>query len=91
MRLTPLDIRKQPFRKIFKGFDPDAVNSFLEMVASEYEMLIRQNDEFATQIKLLEQKMEGYTKIEHVLNETLITAQKATDEAAGERAKGVRS
>jgi len=81
MRLTALDIRKQPFRKVWRGFDPDAVNSFLEMVASEYEALIRQNSEFASQIKVLEQKMENYVKIERVLNETLITAQKATDEA----------
>jgi cell division initiation protein len=81
MRITPLDIRKQPFRRTWHGFDPDAVNSFLEMVASEYEAIIRQNGEFATQIKNLEQHLENYTKIERVLNETLLTAQKATDEA----------
>lgn len=81
MRITPLDIRKQPFRRTWHGFDPDAVNSFLEMVASEYEAIIRQNSEFATQIKNLEQQIGNYTKIERVLNETLLTAQKATDEA----------
>ncbi len=81
MRITPLDIRKQPFPRAFRGFDPDAVNSFLEMVAGEYEVIIRQNSEFATQIKNLEQKLETYTKIERVLNETLLSAQKATDEA----------
>jgi len=81
MRITPLDIRKQPFRHVLRGFDPDAVNSFLEMVASEYESIIRQNDEFATQVKSLEARLESYVKIERVLNETLLTAQKATDEA----------
>ncbi|MFP4015000.1 MAG: DivIVA domain-containing protein [Chitinispirillaceae bacterium] len=81
MRITPLDIRKQPFPRAFRGFDPDAVNSFLEMVAGEYEVIIHQNSEFATQIKSLEQKLEAYTKIERVLNETLLSAQKATDEA----------
>ena len=81
MRISPLDIRKQPFPRAIRGFDPDAVNSFLEMVAGEYETIIRQNNEFATQIKTLEQKLEGYVKVERVLNETLLTAQKATDEA----------
>jgi cell division initiation protein len=76
-----LDIRKQPFRRTWKGFDSDAVNSFLEMVASEYEAIIRQNDDYATQIKNLELRLESYTKIERILNETLLTAQKATDEA----------
>jgi len=81
MRITPLDIRKQPFRKVWNGFDVEAVNSFLEMVASEYESIIRQNSEYATHIKNLEERLEGYTKIERVLNETLLTAQRATDEA----------
>lgn len=81
MRITPLDIRKQPFRRTLRGFDSDAVNSFLEMVASEYETIIKQNNEFATQIKSLEQRLDSYIKIERILNETLLTAQKATDEA----------
>jgi cell division initiation protein len=81
MRITPLDIRKQPFRRTFRGFDPDAVNSFLEMVAGEFEGIVRQNGELATKAKNLEEKLEGYTKIERTLNETLLTAQRLTDEA----------
>ncbi|MDD5674457.1 MAG: DivIVA domain-containing protein [Chitinivibrionales bacterium] len=81
MRITPLDIRKQPFRKKMVGFDPDEVNSFLEMVAAEFENVIKQNDELATQVKQREQKLETYVKIEKTLNDTLLTAQKATDDA----------
>jgi cell division initiation protein len=81
MRITPLDIRKQPFRRIFRGFDPDAVNSFLEMVAAEFEGIVRQNGEFATRVKSLEERLEGYVKIERTLNETLLTAQRITDES----------
>jgi cell division initiation protein len=81
MRITPLDIRKQPFRKTFQGFDPDQVNSFLEMVAGEFETIIRQNDELATKLTVSEQELEHYKKIEKNLSETLLTAQRATDEA----------
>jgi len=81
MRITPLDIRKQPFRRALRGFDSDAVNSFLEMVANEFEELIHQNSGYATRIKLLEEKCEGYSKIERTLNETLLTAQKLSDDA----------
>lgn len=82
MRITPLDIRKQPFRKsMMGGFDKDAVNSFLEMVANEYEQVLRKSDEAAMTIKTLEERLAGYEKIERVLNETLLTAQRATDEA----------
>lgn len=81
MSITPLDIRKQPFRRKFWGCDPDEVSSVLNQIASEYEGIISQNNEYATKIKLLEQKLEGFIKIERTLNETLITAQRATDEA----------
>lgn len=80
--ITPLDIRKQPFpRAAFRGFDPDAVNSFLGQVADEYEVFLRQHNELATQVKSLEQQLEKYTKIERVLNETLMTAQEMSDTA----------
>lgn len=63
------------------GFDPDEVNSFLEMVAGEFESLIRQNNDLATELKVINGKLEDYVKIEKTLNQTLLTAQKATDEA----------
>jgi cell division initiation protein len=50
-------------------------------MAGEYEILIRQNNEFATQIKSLEQQLEKYTGIERVLNDTLMSAQRSSDEA----------
>lgn len=81
MRITPLDIRKQPFRKVLMGFDPDAVNSFLEMVAAEFEESIRERNDAATRLKVCEQRLEQYERIEKTLNETLMTAQRATDDA----------
>ena len=81
MRITPLDIRKQPFRKQLMGFDRDEVNSFLEMVANEFEQVIRQKDDFSTKIKVLQERLDGFEKIEKTLNETLITAQRISDEA----------
>lgn len=81
MRITPLDIRKQPFKRAFHGFDPDAVNSFLEHVAGEYQVILQQNDAYATQVKSLEQQLEKFRKIEQLLNETLLTAQQTTDQA----------
>jgi len=63
------------------GFDRDEVNSFLEMVANEFEQIIKQYDELSAKVKLLQERIDGYEKIEKILNETLITAQRATDEA----------
>jgi cell division initiation protein len=81
MRITPLDIRNQPFKQSFRGYEVYAVRAFLEAVAKQDEELIRQNNEFATRIKGLEEQLEKYTKIEQALNETLMTAQRLSDEA----------
>ncbi len=81
MRLTPLDIRKQPFMKKMFGIDQDQVDSFLEQVASEYEQIVRQNDDLSAQVRVQDEQLDHYRKIEKVLNDTLITAQRATDEA----------
>jgi cell division initiation protein len=64
-----------------RGFDADQVNSFLEMVAGEFETLIRKTDELTNQLKFVEHKLENYEKIEKTLSDTLLTAQRATDEA----------
>jgi cell division initiation protein len=63
------------------GFDSDEVNSFLEMVASEFESIIKQDNELQTQVKNLEQNLGHYVKIEKTLNDTMLTAQRTTDEA----------
>ena len=81
MHITPLDIRKQTFRRTFRGFDPDAVSSFLEMVAGELETLIRSGNDGANRLKTVEEKLQGYEKIEKTLNDTLIMAQKISDDS----------
>ena len=37
MRVTPLDIRRQKFRKGMRGYDPGEVDAFLEMLAEAWE------------------------------------------------------
>ena len=43
MKITPLDIRQQQFTVRFRGFDAEEVDTFLEMIADEYEELMRRN------------------------------------------------
>ena len=82
MRITPLEIRNHPFSKVMMGgFDRDQVESFLQQVASQVEDLSKENGLLATKLKEMSTDIERYKKIENVLNETLYTAQRATDEA----------
>ena len=80
MKLSPLDIKKQEFGKKFNGFSPDEVHSFLDMVADEMEDLLKKNLEMEENIKSLEEKLANYTKIENVLQDTLLTTQKSAEE-----------
>ncbi len=81
MRITPLEIRKHPFRTVFRGLDPDQVYSFLKQIADEIEDLRSENNQYGTRVKELSTEMERYRHIEATLNETLLTAQRATDDA----------
>jgi cell division initiation protein len=75
MNLTPLDIRKQEFRKALRGFDPDEVQAFLDMVGAEYERLLEKNKQLEHRQIELETKLKDYQESEKNLRETLLNVQ----------------
>ena len=75
MKLTPLDIRKQEFRKTLRGFDPIEVQTFLEMVGEEYEQLLEKNKQLNHRLIELETKLKDYQENEKNLRETLLNVQ----------------
>ena len=79
MKITPLDIRKQSFKKAFRGIDSEEVQAFLEMIAEEFERLNRENLEFKERERSLATEVKRYRDLEETLQETLRTAQKAAD------------
>jgi cell division initiation protein len=82
MQITPLEIRKFNFRKkTFNGIDPDHLDSFLQQIASQVEEQNRENTVLASRTKDLETQLERYKKIDRTLSETLLTAERATDDA----------
>ncbi len=80
MGITPLEIRKQEFRKILRGYDHHEVRSFLEMVSNEIEKLLRENAGLTEKVKDLDAKIEDYRRMEKILQDTLTTTQRATEE-----------
>lgn len=79
MKITPLDIRKQSFKKAFRGIDAEEVQAFLEMIAEEFERLNRENLELKERERSLATEVKRYRDLEDMLQETLRTAQKAAD------------
>jgi cell division initiation protein len=81
MRVTPLDIRKQEFRKGMRGLDSDEVYAFLNTVADEYEAVLSDNKNLREKLVELESRLNEYRSIETNLRNTLVTAEKLTQEA----------
>jgi cell division initiation protein len=80
MSITPLEIRKQEFKKKVRGYDPHEVHEFLEMLATEMEELLRENTGLAERVKDMDSKIEDYRRMEKILQDTLTTTQQASDE-----------
>lgn len=81
MRVTPLDIRKQEFKKGMRGLDADEVYAFLNTVAEEYEAVLSDNKNIREKLVALEERLNEYKSIETNLRNTLLTAEKLTQEA----------
>ena len=81
MRITPMDIRQQQFTvKMFRGFDTQEVDTFLEDLAADYEALLKENSLLKEQLQALEERTRGLEVREKVLQETLVTTQRLVEE-----------
>lgn len=81
MRITPMDIRQQQFTvKMFRGFDTQEVDTFLEDLAADYEALLKENSLLKEQLQALEERLRGLEEREKVLHETLVTTQRLVEE-----------
>ncbi len=77
MRLTPLDIKKQEFKRLMRGYDPEEVHTFLEMVAEEFEILQREKNRLEDEAVKLRTQLHDYQEVERTLKQTLMNAQES--------------
>jgi|GEM_PF-1233893 len=80
MRITPLDVRKQEFRKAVRGFDCDEVRAFLTTLADEYETVLVDNRQLRERVLDQDEKIGEYKGMEQTLRNTLMTAERAMQE-----------
>ncbi len=91
MNVSPLDLRQQKFRTIFRGLDPIEVSAFLTAVADDYEEALRETDRMRQEVARLEGLVRGYVEQEKSLQNTLMSAQRIADEiTAGAETNAVR-
>jgi cell division initiation protein len=81
MRISPHDIRQQQFTvRMFRGFEPHEVDAFLEEVADEYEMLLKESHLLREQVAAQEERQRGVQTLERTLQDTLLTTQHLVEE-----------
>src|SRR5919109_3544601 len=85
--LTPLDIRKQEFRKSLRGYDTLGVEDFRMRVADALERAIRERQVLEERVAALTDQLRVFREREKAMNEALVAAQQLRQEtrAAAER------
>jgi cell division initiation protein len=81
LRIAPVDIRNQQFKKVVRGADPEEVRIFLGIVADEMEKLINDEREIEQKVAGIEAQVDEYRKVEMALRDTLLTAERVSSEA----------
>ena len=77
--LHPSDITGKTFEKGMGGYKQDSVDSFLELVAQDFQQLLDEKEELQKKIEILANKIEDYRNDEDSLRAALIGAQKLGD------------
>jgi len=80
MKITPLDIQQQQFRVRFRGFDMVEVDNFLDLLANEFEELLKENEQLREEERRNLARINELEAMEKELRDTLISVQRITEE-----------
>lgn len=58
--LTPLDVRRQEFRRSIRGYEPLGVEDFRMRVADELERVLRQNSVLEERVAALTEQLRVF-------------------------------
>ena len=81
MKLTPMDISNKEFKKGFRGYDSEEVDEFINDIIDNYEELYKENSRLKENLSRANEKLEHYVKIENTIQNTLLLAQNAAEQA----------
>lgn len=81
MKLTPMDINNKEFKKVLRGYSQEEVDEFLDKVVEDYEDLYKENSRLKESLARSNDQIEHYEKIENTIQNTLLLAQNAAEQA----------
>jgi len=80
MKISPMDLQRQTFAQRLRGFDPAEVRTYLNIVAEEVAALQRERDGFEQEVQSLRALVDEHHQRETILKNTLLTAQRLSEE-----------
>jgi cell division initiation protein len=80
MKILPMEIQRQTFARRMRGFDPEEVRTYLTIVAEEVAALQGERENLAQEAQTLRAMVEDHRQRENILKNTLLTAQRVSEE-----------
>jgi cell division initiation protein len=80
MKISPLDLRQVRFRKSFRGFDKAEVLALIAEVTDDYENALLEVDRLRQDVSKMEALLNQHREHERDLRDTLLTAQRVSDD-----------
>ena len=80
MKISPMDIQRQTFAQKLRGYDTAEVRTYLNIVAEEVAALQRERDGLDQEVQSLRALVDEHRQRETILKNTLLTAQRVSEE-----------
>ncbi|MCR8969152.1 DivIVA domain-containing protein [Facklamia sp. 7083-14-GEN3] len=79
MTITPNDILEKEFNSKFRGYDPEQVNDYLDIVRVELEKKLEENHNLTRDLAEAKDKIDYFSQLQESLNSSIIIAQEAAE------------
>lgn len=75
MKIKPIEIRQKEFEKVFRGYEKEAVDAFLQTLSVEWERLMDDNKALLKRAEVAEKEIDRLREVETSLFRTLKSAE----------------
>ena len=80
MKISPMEIQRQTFSKRLRGYDPEEVRTYLNLIGEELQQIQREQAALQQEATFLRSIVDEHKQREEILKNTLLTAQRVSEE-----------
>ena len=76
-----MEIKQQEFKRVLRGYDTVEVDTFMDMVGTEFEKILNNAKENEKKLLVLETELNNFKEVESTLKLTLMNVQENSDKS----------